>query len=59
MWCNPLLLYFLASIFMFIYGVYAHTLAFAFIFLTVAISIAVYYFQDMQLKECRDKLLNE
>ena len=51
-----ILRYFLLCIFMFIYGIYAHTILFAFIFLVIAIALAVYYVQERRIQQCENKI---
>jgi hypothetical protein len=51
--------YFLLSVFLFMYGLYAHTLLFSFIFGLIAIGIVIYYHLDLKLEECNQKLKNQ
>ena len=47
---------FVFSMFLFLYGIYARTLFFAFVFLLIAVFIVFYYIQNDQLEQCHNKL---
>ena len=48
--------FFVLSVFLFLYGIYARTLFFAFVFLLIAVFIVFYYLQNKQLEQCHNKL---